>query len=291
VQVGNRRKDLVLALTEPYILDQRLSLGGEAFYREANFLSSVYDQRNYGFSVEARKPIGAFMAATVAYRLEEIQIYNVATGVSPQILEEAGSRLKSQITTSLIFDTRDNPFLTRRGQRFALTPYIAGGFLGGDTQIYGFDLEGAQYFHLPWDTVLLFNGELATVNTWGSGDRVPIFDRLFLGGSNNLRGFEFRDVGPRDVHGEPLGGRSLARLTVEYTVPVIEKVRAAVFYDTGFVNSDAWDYDTGGVASDIGVGVRLDLPIGPLRVDYGYPIQRDGRKGGGKFNFNVGYQF
>jgi outer membrane protein insertion porin family len=291
VQIGNRRKDLVLALTEPYFLDQRLSLGGEAFYREANFLSSVYDQRNYGFSVEARKPIGAFMAATVAYRLEEIQIYNVATGVSPQILEEAGSRLKSQITTSLIFDTRDNPFLTRRGQRFALTPYIAGGFLGGDTQIYGFDLEGAQYFHLPWDTVLLFNGELATVNTWGSGDRVPIFDRLFLGGSNNLRGFEFRDVGPRDVHGEPLGGRSLARLTVEYTVPVIEKVRAAVFYDTGFVNSDAWDYDTGGVASDIGVGVRLDLPIGPLRVDYGYPIQRDGRKGGGKFNFNVGYQF
>jgi outer membrane protein insertion porin family len=291
VQIGNRRKDLVLGLTEPYFLDQRLSLGGEAFYREANFLSSVYDQRNYGFSIEARKPIGAFLAATVAYRLEEIQIYNVAKGVSPQILEEEGSRLKSQITTSLIFDTRDNPFLTRRGQRVVLTPYIAGGFLGGDTQTYGFDLEGSQYFHLPWDTVLLLNGEVATIDTWGDGRRVPIFDRLFLGGSNNLRGFEYRDVGPRDIHGEPLGGRSLARLTVEYTVPVIEKVRAAVFYDTGFVNSDAWDYGTNDVASDIGVGVRLDLPIGPLRVDYGYPIQKDGRSGSGKFNFNVGYQF
>jgi outer membrane protein insertion porin family len=291
VQIGNQRKDLVIGLTEPYFLDQRLSLGGEAFYREANFLSSVYDQRNYGFSIEARKPIGAFMSVGVAYRLEEIQIYNVATGVSPQIAEEEGSRLKSQITTSFVFDTRDNPFLTRRGQRITLTPYIAGGFLGGDTQTYGYDLEASQYFHLPWDTILLLNGEVATIDTWGSGTRVPIFDRLFLGGSNNLRGFEFRDVGPRDVHGEPLGGRSLARLTVEYTVPVIEKVRAAVFYDTGFVNSDAWDYGTNDIASDIGIGLRLDLPIGPLRVDYGYPIQRDGRNGGGKFNFNVGYQF
>lgn len=290
-QVGNRRKDFILALTEPYFLDQRLSLGGEAFYREANFLSSVYDQRNYGFSIEARKPLTSFMSASLQYRLEEIQIYNVSPAVSPELLTELGRGLKSQLTPSLVVDTRDNPFLTRRGQRIVLTPYVAGGFLGGDQQIYGFDLVAAQYFHLPWDTILLFNGEIATVDNWGSGQRVRIFDRLFLGGSNDLRGFDFRDVAPRDIHGEPLGGKSMARLTVEYTVPVIEKVRAAVFYDTGFVNAEAWDYSPDEVASDIGVGLRLDLPIGPLRVDYGYPIERAGLKGGGKFNFNVGYQF
>jgi outer membrane protein insertion porin family len=74
-------------------------------------------------------------------------------------------------------------------------------------------------------------------------------------------------------------------------VPIIEKVRAAVFYDTGFVNREAFDYSTATLASDVGVGVRLDLPVGPLRLDYGIPIRKSGYGDSGKFNFNVGYQF
>ena len=118
-----------------------------------------------------------------------------------------------------------------------------------------------------------------------------IFDRLFLGGANNLRGFDFRDVGPKDDNGEPIGGQTLARITVEYTFPIIPKVRGAIFYDTGFVNTNAYDVSTNHIASDVGIGVRLDLPIGPVRVDYGIPIQKDNNNNGGKINFNVGYQF
>jgi outer membrane protein insertion porin family len=126
-----------------------------------------------------------------------------------------------------------------------------------------------------------------------SVSNVPIFDRLFLGGSNNLRGFAFRDVGPRDASGEPIGGNSMARGTVELTFPIIEKARGAVFYDTGFVNADAYDYhvNSENIASDAGFGIRLDLPVGPMRIDYGIPIQKNGRSGSGHFNFNVGYQF
>ena len=291
VQYGTQRRDFILAVTEPWLFDRRLSLGGQIFFSEANFLSSIYDQRNYGFSMELRKPLNAFMYATLGYRLEDLELFNVSPSASPLIRAEEGARLKSEILTGLVFDRRDSPLLTRRGQRISLTPYVAGGFLGGDTQIYGFDLEASQYFHLWWDNILLFNGEVATVNTWGSGDRVPIFDRLFLGGSNNLRGFDFRDVGPKDLFGEPLGGKSLARATVEYTFPIVAKARGAIFYDTGFVHSDAYDFSGDHVTSDVGVGIRLDLPIGPLRIDYGIPIQRDGNSSNGKFNFNVGYQF
>lgn len=291
VQFGNQRKDIVMSLTEPYFLDRRLSLGGDAYYREANFFSSVYSQRNEGMSLTARTPLSNFLSLSVTYRLENVEIYDLSKNASASIRAEKGARLKSLIEPSLVFDSRDNPFLTRRGTRVAFTPYIAGGFLGGEEQIYGGDLEASQYFHLPWDTILLLNGEIATVDTWGDQQRVRIFDRLFLGGSNNLRGFEFRDIGPRDANGEPLGGQSMARLTVEYTVPVIEKVRAAVFYDTGVVNANAWDFSTHNVASDVGLGLRMNLPIGPLRIDYGIPIQKNGRNGGGKFNFNVGYQF
>ena len=291
VQYGSQRKDLVLALTEPYFLDRRLSVGGEAFYREANFLSSIYDQRNYGFSLVARRPVGRFMSASVEYRLEEVEIFNVPANVSRLIGLEEGSLTKSQVTTAFVFDTRDNPFLTRRGQRVTLTPFVSGGFLGGDTQLFGFDLEASQYFKLPYDLILLLNARIAAVDTWGEGERVPIFDRLFLGGSNDLRGFSYRDVGPKDENGEPLGGRSLARSTVELTFPIIEKVRGAVFYDIGFVEPKA--FNTGGrAASDVGLGLRLDLPVGPLRLDYGIPVTTGGNNGrGGKFNFNVGYQF
>ena len=291
IQYGTERKDLILSVTEPYFLDRRLSLGGQLFYTEANYLSAQYNQRNYGIQFELRKPLNTYMYASLGYTLQDVDIFDVDPTASEFIQSQKGSTVESKVFSSLVFDSRDNPLLSRRGQRVTFSPAIAGGFLGGDVQIYSFDLEGSQYFHLPWDTILLINGEIATVSQWGSGNDVPIYERLFLGGSNNLRGFPFREVGPKDENGEPTGGKTMARTTIEWTFPIIEKARGAVFYDMGFVNSDQWSFGFNHMASDIGVGLRLDLPIGPLRLDYGFPVMRDGYNGGGHFNFNVGYQF
>ncbi len=293
IQYGNTRKDITLSLTEPYFLDRKLSLGGEVFYREADYLSNIYTQRNYGFSIEARKAIAPYTWASLGYGLQKIELFDVSSGASSAILIDTGETTKSQITGGIVNDTRDNPFLTRTGHRIGLTPYIAGGFLGGTEQIVGATLEARQYFHMWKDSILLLSGELASVDTWGNGDRVRIYDKLFLGGSNDLRGFDYRDVSPRDINGEPLGGQSLASFTIEYTMPIIEKARFAVFFDSGFVNAGPWDFDASNYVSDAGIGLRLDLPIGPLRIDYGIPIQKGPYKdaGSGKFNFNVGYQF
>src|SRR5213083_1286866 len=209
IQYGTERKDFILALTEPYFLDRRLSLGGQLFYTEANYLSAQYDQRNYGISFELRKPINAYMYGTLGYILQDIDIFNVAGSAPDFIQSQKGSFVESKIFSSAVYDSRDNALLSHRGQRITFSPMIAGGFLGGDTQIYGLDLEGSQYFHLPKDLILLINGEIATVNQWGNGTEVPIFERLFLGGSNNLRGFPFREVGPQE-NGEPIGGQSMA---------------------------------------------------------------------------------
>jgi len=363
-QIGSERKDFVVGLTEPYFLDQRLSLGGQIFYSEANYLSSAYDQRNYGFSLEARKPLFSWVYAVLGYSIQNYDIFNVANGVSPALLAEEGITTKSSVTTSLVWDRRDNPFLTRKGERISITSYVAGGPLGGDEQIYGFDVEAAKYWRFPGDLILLVDVEAATVDVWNkpemttipgffgevfdiNGNRVltgtppnqvqvtepltvsvptvPIFDRLYLGGSNNLRGFRFRDISPKDFHGQPLGGQSMARGTVELTFPIIEKARGAIFYDAGLVNPDPWDFGVetlevprglnarasvkyakmnglpfnpltpkstfDSFGSDFGVGLRLDLPIGPLRLDYGYPIDRAGNTGHGHLNFSVGYQF
>jgi outer membrane protein insertion porin family len=292
VQWGTRRKDFILSLTEPYFLDYRLSVGGELFFRDASFVSAVYDERRYGFDLHARKFLNEFTYVRFGYTLQDVDIHDVDPDASQQIKDEEGNRLESKLYGGITFDTRDSVFLTRRGHKIDLQTYVAGGFLGGDTDIYGFDLEASKYFLLPWDTILILNAEAAVVQTWAGGDRVPIFDRLFLGGANNLRGFKYRDVGPKDADDEPIGGNTLARLTVEYTFPVVEKVRGAVFYDVGFVNEDSYDFGSGNINSDVGIGVRLDLPIGPVRIDYGIPIQtQNNNSGSGKFNFNIGYQF
>src|SRR5436189_1357531 len=77
LQYGTQRKDFILTITEPYFLDRRLALSGSAFYNEANYLSSLYDQRNYGFTFELRKPLTAYMYGTLGYTLQDIDIFNV----------------------------------------------------------------------------------------------------------------------------------------------------------------------------------------------------------------------
>lgn len=292
-QYGTRRKDFVLALTEPWFLDQKLSLGGELYYRDASYTSSVYDEQRYGAAVHLRKPFGEFTAGRFEYRIENVGIHNFDDDVSDEIRAEEGDQLKSQVSFGLTYDTRDRIYLPRKGHRVDVQTYLAGGFLGGDTEIYGIDIEASKYFLLPGDTILTIEGQIAGVDTWGSGDRVPIYDRLYLGGPNSLRGFSYRDVGPKDEDGEPVGGQTLARFTVEYTFPIAQSVRGAVFYDVGFVNRGAWDFGGGNLNSDVGIGLLLQLPaIGPIRIDYGIPLQADEfNDSGGKFQFNVGYKF
>lgn len=320
-QYGLERSDFVVSLTEPWFLGYKLSVGVEGYYRNANFLSAVYSQENYGVAFQARKQVWRALSARGEYRIENIRIYDVDnvdqndfffpdgfdddyTGnenAGPVIEDAAGTYTKSVFTGALTWDTRDSLFLTRKGELVELTAFIAGGPLGGTVQDYGISLEFAKYFPLPWDMIFLIKGQVAITNGWGDasgssddgyGNGVPIFDRLYLGGANNMRGFNFREVGPVDQYGNPIGGNSLAYLTFETTFPIVSRVRGAVFTDMGFVNVDPGDFGTENLNADIGIGLRLDLPIGPIRVDYGIPVIYDSWNGPpGKFNFNIGYQF
>jgi outer membrane protein insertion porin family len=311
VQYGAQRKDVVISLTEPYFLDRKLSVGGELFYHDNSFNSNLYSSQSMGFDLSARKPLTEFAFGRLGYRVEQVQLRDVdATQVPQEVtdLRKAGALVKSQIYGGVTYDTRDSLFLTRKGERLDFSTFVTGGPLTGDIQIYGFNAEASKYFLFKWDTILTLNAQAGVVDFWGSDSSklgVPLYDRLFLGGANDMRGFRFRrvggrggkDVGKRIVDPttqEPLGGQTLARLTAEYTAPVIDKVRAAVFYDAGFVNADPFDFSGSAFNADAGIGLRLDLPIGPVRIDYGVPLKIDpafGDSKRGRFQFNVGYQF
>jgi outer membrane protein insertion porin family len=195
-----------------------------------------------------------------------------------------------------VYDSRDSNLMARSGHKFDVGATLAGGIIGGDVDTFSISAQGAKYWGLKWDTILSLTGELATVSSVGGGE-IPIFEREFLGGGRTLRGFKFRDVGPRDSKytNEVYGGNSLGYASVEYTIPIIETVRAAVFSDSGFVNSSSWDFGFDKLYSDVGVGIRLKLPISPLPIslDYAFPIASPDKQAdkGGQFNFSLSSQF
>ncbi len=291
--VGTKRDDVELSFVEPWFLDRKLSLGVDLYQRDSRYFSSEYDQKNLGGRLTLGKPIGNFNRMNAFYGLEQIKISEVSDSASELIKAEAGTQLKSYTGVELIHDTRDSAFIPTRGNRSELSGFVAGGPLGGDIQIYGIEAQSIQYVPVWYDHVLSLKGWASTVEEWGDGERVPIFDRLFLGGARTLRGFKYRKVGPKDANGEPTGGKSAWYATVEYTIPIIEKLRFATFYDVGMAMEDAYDFNFSDFNSDYGIGIRLDFPGFPLRLDYAWPIKADefNDRKSGRFQFTIGYTF
>lgn len=304
LRIGSERQDFGVSLTEPWFLGQQLSLTGELFYRDSQYFSDFYTQTNYGAAISIRKPLTERTYIRGEYRIEGIEIdmdnsvaalsaASVAAGGPPSLLlGQGGDYVRSALAANWVYDSRDAVIEPREGSKVDIGVSFAG--LGGDVENYGLTMLGQKYWNLKWDTILSVNGELAFVDAT-SGD-VPLFDRLYLGGGRTLRGFEFRDVGPRDpVTQEVVGGRSLGFMSLEYTVPVIDNVRVAAFYDMGFVNESAWDLGVSDIYNDIGLGVRLRLPVSPVPIalDYAIPLSSPDPVAdkGGQFNFYLSYEY
>ncbi len=292
LRAGSERSEFSVSLVEPWFMDRKLSLGGELFYRQSSYFSDVYEQTNAGASIFLKKPITEKSSVKLAYSLETITV-DVDSGASPEFLAEDGDFVRSALTLSYLYDSRDSVITTRSGEKLDVSLALAG--LGGDVETMTFSTQASKYWNLKWDTILSLNGEVAFVDAI-NGD-VQIFERMFLGGGRTLRGFEFRDIGgPRDgASGEVLGGQSLAFLNTEYTVPIIETVRAAAFYDMGFVNSGSWDMAPQDLYSDAGFGIRIQLPISPVPIalDYAFPMSSPDSAAdkGGQFNFYMSYEY
>lgn len=288
--LGTERTDYDLSFVEPWFLNRKLALGVDLFSHDKRFLSDEYDQQNEGLQLSLSKSVGRFSRLSLTYAFENIDVYNVRTNASLRIQEEEGLRSKSAMTLSLTRDTRDNYFLPSRGNRTTLSATYAGGVLAGDTEIYSLNFRSSQYWTLWWNNVLSLRARAGVVDSYGDSERVPIFDRYFLGGAYTIRGFRFRDVGPIDEEEEPLGGNTMAFATLEYSIPTVENIRLACFYDTGMVWEDAYDF-SGGLNSSYGVGIRFDVPMLPLRFDYSWPLETDphNEESGGRFSFVIGY--
>ncbi len=300
VSVGSYSSEAIISFEEPYFMQQRLGLGFELYRSDAQYNSDYYDEIRTGMNIYARKRLFERFEGRLVYTIENVQIDMVTSGSSPVYELEAGSRLVSKLGFVIQRDTRNDLLFTTSGSRISLNTEYAG--IGGDTNYFKIETRNAMF--LPTfeaaDQCLAFLFRAGTV--WPTGDKVyyddidcsvPFFDRFFLGGPQSLRGFEHREVGPRDpVSTEPIGGNTYGFASVEYTFKVAEQFRIAMFYDWGFVNSDSANFNPVNYNDDWGFGIRLLVMNNPLSLDYALPITKDDYNNeGGQFNFSFGTRF
>lgn len=289
LQLGTSRRDMELRYTRPWFMDRKLTLDTALYTHDRQFLSDDYDQQNTGGSIGIRKALTPLWRGAINYKLEEIDVYNVSDSASDLIKMEEGRNTSRGMELSFTRDSRNRPWNPNKGGRILLDAGLTGGIFGFDVDVYNVGIRSSYFYPMIFDHVLNIHGWARVVDFYDDTTYVPLFDRLFLGGPRTVRAFDFRDMGPRDENGEPIGGQSSAYFTVEYTVPVVEQVRIATFYDWGVLNLDAFDFDPSNYNDAFGIGIRIDMPGFPLRFDYAWPITADEfNDEGGRFNFLMG---
>jgi outer membrane protein insertion porin family len=293
-QIGSLSNELILSFEEPWLFQKELGLGFTLYRTSNNYTSSYYEEIRIGAEVYLRKHLFEYVEGRLSLTDEQIDIKNVNPSASPLILALAGKTRTVKIGLQLLREARDKIVNTTRGNRLQMIAQVAGGPLGGSNDYYSLEVRGSEFLPVfrAQTQVLGLIARGGVIENFGKSSDVPYYDHYFLGGSEDLRGFEQRDVGPKDSLNEPLGGKTYGMFTAEYSFDVVKPVRFAIFYDAGFVNANAYDFNPKSYNDDFGVGLRLFVAGAPLSLDFGIPLTGDKiNKKGNQFNFSFGTRF
>ncbi len=295
-EFGKTRKDYLLSFTEPWIFDRPISFGFD-LYKRTNYRSGTsgfsYDEERTGGDIRLGKAFGEFNRANLTYRLEEVKISDVPSNASSDFRDEEGTNNISSLACEVSRDTRDSTFNPTKGYSTYFSTEVAGGPFGADKDFIKYLTGGSLYMTHFERFVLELSLRAGIVDTFSDSIRVPVYERFFAGGGTTVRGYKERKVGPKDVSGEPIGGKASIIANAEYTFPLFEQVKGAVFYDVGNVWSKVSDIGSGGYKSGAGIGARIKTPLGPIKLDYGVPLEKlageEKRKGRFYFSMSRGF--
>ncbi len=294
-EFGSRKRNYELSFTEPWFLGYPYSLGFDLYARERiRGDGYAYDIRRTGGDIRVGHEFWDYERWDVLYRLENIKLTDIPSESSSDLLAEEGSNTISSVGVQLTRDTRDNVYNPMHGYFVYTRPELAGGMFGGDKDFWRVTTAGEIYF-TPFieDQILEIRSEIAFCDPYGDSDKVPVYERLYLGGADTVRGYKERRIGPKDPRTlDSIGGNASFMASAEYTVPVVDFIRGAVFYDIGNVWDSTGDFGSDTLRSGVGVGVRVKTPLGPVKVDYGYPLNPEsGEPKKGRFYFSMTHMF
>lgn len=287
------RTNYNLSFTDPRIFDSEILGGLDIFRNEGQYFS--FTSKSDGMGLRFGRNLGEYDWAGLNYRYEQTTVTDVAAeNVTPFLFNQF--RTTSRIAPSFVHDTRDDFLNPSRGWKSVIRLEIAGGVLGG-LDFYRTNYEFIYYHPLFAKLVGAFRFETNYADGY-NGQILPIFERYFMGGATSLRGYTIRDVGPKDVSGNPLGGTQTLLMNFETQYPFTKSLRGFLFYDRGNAYGTGPDMsltrenmDFSDMRQSIGAGIRFISPFGPIGVAYGIKLDRRDNERMGEFHFSAGSAF
>jgi len=286
VRAGANLQQGQISFTEPWLFDRPLSTGVDVFSTQRQFVE--YDYRTLGGGLRLSHPFEEFWRWHLGYRLSQDEILHVKNPDDSFLRDEEGTQVTSLVTGSITRDSRDSVQTPSRGGQFVLSTELAG--LGGDNH-FAKTTAMLTYFKPIWFGHIL-SGRAEGGYGFGFGDeRLPVFERFYLGGPNSIRSFKSRQISPKDDFGTRIGGTSEVLGNIEYIIPLPFDIRLAAFFDVGNVYGFKTKFDLTDLHYAAGGGVRWVSPFGPIRVDYGFNLNQQPGEKAANFHFSVGSPF
>lgn len=284
--LGMESSNYTVFFIEPFLFDMPLWSKTDIWNTEREY--DEYDLSSRGIGTTLGYPIWERIVGYLGYKLSDNDVSNVSDDASSYIKMQEGKILSSGLTATLSRDTTDDTMFPTKGTRNSISVEYTGGFLQGDAEYTKYMFSSTWFYPLPLDCVFGIRGRIGYIEERGGDNSVPVYDKFYLGGINSLRGL--RDVGPKDpVTGDVIGGYTMLNFNTEVVFPLVKNagMKGVVFYDTG----NAWDsgYKLDDMRKTAGLGIRWYSPIGPLRLEWGYVLDKKSDESASRFEFTIGF--
>lgn len=275
-QIGGVTQLFFLSYQDPNFFDTDWNFGSVIFRTDRRFRD--FSRKSFGGNITFGRRIWRRLYGDLTYGFENVKVSDIDD--SARLILSNDDRTISSITAGFRWDTRNNLLDPTKGNLSRMYLEFAGGPLGGNTDFIKFTASSRHWFPLWYNTVLSVRGRYGIIDLRNNQNDLVISERFFLGGPNSLRGFGFRRVGPRvpteDGDFVIIGGVQELLLTVDYVFPLVPSVglRGVVFFDTGNAYNDGEkvSLNPNDLRQDVGLGIRWVSPLGPLRLEVGFPI-------------------
>jgi outer membrane protein insertion porin family len=283
-RIGSLSSDFLLSFQEPYLFGKPVQAGISVYRRSADFFT--FNSIRTGFSLSLGRSVGEFIQISATYAFEVLDLSDLDPSASELLQEQEGQSTTSSITPRIVWDSRDNHLDPTQGSLHSLEVQFAG--LGGTNLFYKLVGGSTWYFPLPAGLTGFIRGRFGIGMGYVSGEELPAAERFFLGGVTTVRGYGFRDIGPKDTEGNPLGGNSFVQFNLEVGRSLGKVLRLVAFLDAGNVYEENNPFDLGELRSGAGFGIRIMTPVGPIRLDYGFKLNRRPGDSIGELGFLLG---
>jgi outer membrane protein insertion porin family len=286
VNFGGSRQTYSATFNNPRVFDTEVFVGFDVYNAIRQFTD--YDKDATGGDVKVGWPIAPGWRTRWTYRYEDAEVKDVDENASQYLKDQEGKTITSSITALVSHDSRDNPWDVHRGAKAELSVEWAGGLLGGEAAFLKYGLDASKYVPLWWSHVLTFHGRIGFVQAL-EGKTIPVYERYFLGGITTIRGFDSRSIGPTE-DGDVIGGDKELLFNVEYVFPIVKetKMSGVLFFDAGNAWEEGDPYFASGLRRSVGFGMRWVSPMGPLRLEWGYVLDRKSDEQSSQWEFSVG---